>query len=89
MTENEITFGTLHPSGELTDVRVIKQSDIMRCPMFILVPDHYRDDGSCKCCAHGCGGLAGSDGYCDSCYADQCLVGPDGLCRYTVTEDES
>jgi hypothetical protein len=35
-------------------------------------------------CAHGCGSRAGNDGYCDSCYADQCLVGPDGLCRFMV-----
>ena len=46
---NEITFGTLHPTGELTSVRVIKRSDIMACPTFILVPEHYRDDGSCLC----------------------------------------
>ena len=38
-------------------------------------------------CAHGCGHSAGNDGYCDDCYADQCLIGPDGTCRYT-TDDE-
>lgn len=30
-------------------VRILKHSDISKCPFLILVPDHYRDDGSCKC----------------------------------------
>ena len=47
--DNEIKFGTLHPDGRLTNVRLIKQSDISRCPHLIMVPSHYRDDGSCKC----------------------------------------
>ena len=46
---NEIEFGTLHPDGNLTNVRLIKHSDIGRCPHVIMVPTHYRDDGSCKC----------------------------------------
>lgn len=41
-----------------------------------------------KFCGHGCGAEAGNDGYCDNCYADQCLIGPDGECRYTIQEDE-
>lgn len=47
--EHEIEFGTLHPDGKTTDVRMIKQSDVGRCPFYILVADHYREDGSCKC----------------------------------------
>jgi hypothetical protein len=27
----------------------LKQSDILACSHCILVPEHYRDDGSCKC----------------------------------------
>jgi hypothetical protein len=46
--EHKITFGTLTPAG-LTNVRMIKQSDIGKCPHFIMLPQHYRDDGSCKC----------------------------------------
>jgi hypothetical protein len=42
------TFGTLTENG-LTDVREIKQSDLQRCTFTILVADHYREDGSCKC----------------------------------------
>ncbi len=47
--EHEIKFGTLHEDGTLTNVRLIKQSDIGRCHHHILVVSHYRDDGSCKC----------------------------------------
>ena len=47
--ENQIKFGTLNTNGKLTDVRLIKQSDIRKCPFFILVADHYREDGTCKC----------------------------------------
>ena len=42
-------------------------------------------------CAHGCGAQApaGAIGaYCDRCYADGCLAGPDGICRYTIHEHE-
>ena len=46
---SEIQFGTLHPDGTLTNERVIQRSTIMACPHFILVPEHYRDDGSCRC----------------------------------------
>lgn len=30
-------------------IRTIKQSDIAACPHCIFVPEHYRDDGSCRC----------------------------------------
>jgi len=45
-----IKFGTLHPDGNLTNIRFIKQSSMMgKCPFFIMVPEHYNEDGSCKC----------------------------------------
>ena len=47
--EHEIEFGTLTKEGTLVNTRMIKQSDIGRCRFFILVPEHYREDGSCKC----------------------------------------
>lgn len=43
------TFGTLNPDGSFTNVREIKQSDLMKCPFMILMADHYRNDGTCKC----------------------------------------
>lgn len=42
-------FGTLRPDGTLSNVREIAQSHIAACPFYILVADHYREDGSCKC----------------------------------------
>jgi len=48
MSDYKVTFGTLTPAG-LTNVRLIKQSDLRKCPHYILVPEHYRDDGSCRC----------------------------------------
>jgi hypothetical protein len=47
-SEHEIQFGTL-TEEDLVNIRMIKQSDIKRCRFFILVPEHYREDGSCKC----------------------------------------
>lgn len=49
MKRQGIVFGTLKPDGTMHGVRVIKRSDIAKCPHYILVPDHYREDGSCKC----------------------------------------
>lgn len=42
-------FAKLSPDGSMTDVRVIDQSDMMKCKFSIMVPEHYRLDGSCKC----------------------------------------
>jgi hypothetical protein len=49
MKEHEVQFGTLHPDGSLTNIRHIKQRDMLACPYCIMMPDHYREDGSCKC----------------------------------------
>lgn len=51
MSDN-IRFSKMTLEGERlveTSVRVIKQSDIGKCPHVIFVPEHYRDDGTCKC----------------------------------------
>lgn len=45
----EITFGTLHPDGNVSNVVLLKQSDIQKCPHLIMAPDHYKADGSCLC----------------------------------------
>lgn len=47
--EGAVTFRVLHPSGELTNVRRIKHSALRACPFSILVAEHYREDGTCKC----------------------------------------
>ena len=46
---DSISFGTLHPDGTLTNQRTVKRMDIARCPQFILMAEHYREDGSCRC----------------------------------------
>lgn len=47
--EHEIQFGTLQRDGTLTNKRTLKQSAIANCPFYIFAPEHYRDDGTCKC----------------------------------------
>lgn len=42
-------FGKLNPDGTLSDERDIPQEKIKECPFYILVPEHYRDDNSCRC----------------------------------------
>jgi hypothetical protein len=49
MNEHKVQFGTLDPTGLLTNIRFIKQSDILKCPHIIMDPSHYREDGTCKC----------------------------------------
>lgn len=49
MDEHKVTFGTLDYHGNLTNVRLIRQSDIAKCPFTIFDQSHYRADGSCKC----------------------------------------
>jgi hypothetical protein len=38
--EDELKNGTIY---------TMKQSDVHKCPHYIMMPDHYRDDGTCKC----------------------------------------
>jgi hypothetical protein len=30
-------------------VKTVKRSDIDSCPHLIMVPEHYNDDGTCRC----------------------------------------
>lgn len=45
-------------------------------------------------CAHGCGNIvpyqhaSAGGAYCDDCFDDGCLVGPDGVCQYTNTIED-
>jgi hypothetical protein len=36
------------------EIRMLKQSDIAKCPMYVFLPSHYRDDGSCRCNETSC-----------------------------------
>jgi hypothetical protein len=46
---HQVKFATLLPNGTLTNVRLIKQADMMKCPFFIMFAGHYREDGTCRC----------------------------------------
>ena len=42
-------FGTLTKDRKLVNVREIKQEDMLKCPFCIMLAEHYREDGSCRC----------------------------------------
>lgn len=44
-----VRFSTIDKDGTESNVRDIRQEDIVACPYVIMVPRHYRNDGSCKC----------------------------------------
>ena len=48
----EFSEGKLEADGRtltVKHVRTIQQSSIGKCPHFIMMPEHYREDGSCRC----------------------------------------
>src|SRR5262245_17718038 len=47
--EHRVRFSTLQEDGSETNVRMIRQSAMAACPHFIMVPEHYRTDESCRC----------------------------------------
>ena len=46
---SSIRFSKLGQDGEESDVRYLDTSNIRQCPHVIIDPEHYREDGSCKC----------------------------------------
>jgi hypothetical protein len=42
-------FGKLDAEGNYEKIRDLPQSAMMACPHFIMVPEHYREDNSCRC----------------------------------------
>jgi hypothetical protein len=42
-------FGKLDKDGNYTRVCTLSQAAMMKCPHCIMVPEHYRDDDTCKC----------------------------------------
>ncbi len=42
-------FGNLDSNGNYHHIRSIPQQALMECPHFIMTPEHYRDDDSCRC----------------------------------------
>lgn len=49
---NVVTFAKLDENGQVTVQAQVKQSDIRKCKFAIILPEHYREDGSCKCDDH-------------------------------------
>lgn len=47
--EKGVVFSQMDNRGSVTKTRVINFSDIQRCPKVILVPEHYEEDGTCRC----------------------------------------
>jgi hypothetical protein len=41
-----VKIGYLHPDGKITEGA---EFDPTKCPHFIMVEEHYRQDGSCRC----------------------------------------
>jgi hypothetical protein len=42
-------FGELKSDGSYRHIKTIDQASIAACPHFIMVPEHYREDESCRC----------------------------------------
>lgn len=42
-------FGRLDPDGTYTHIRTIPQSAMLDCPHLLVVPEHYREDFTCRC----------------------------------------
>lgn len=42
-------FFDMDADGEVTHTRTIDQSSMLACPHFIISPEHYRKDESCRC----------------------------------------
>ena len=51
----QASTGKLDANGKMiiTDVRTLEQSSVVKCPHYILMPDHYRADESCRCNDYG------------------------------------
>lgn len=47
--DETVKFSTLHEDGTVTIEREIAQSDIRACSHVIMILEHYRPDGSCRC----------------------------------------
>ncbi len=49
MSEENIEFLEMNEAGEVTTIRSMPKSLLLNCPHVILVPSHYREDGTCRC----------------------------------------
>ena len=43
-------FMEMGPDGlKVRHIRTLNQSSMLKCPHFIMMPEHYRADESCRC----------------------------------------
>jgi len=42
-------FNTMSANGTIIHNRTISRESMLACPYTIMMPDHYRDDQSCRC----------------------------------------
>lgn len=42
-------FVELDADGTVLSTRTIPRQAMLQCPHFIMVPEHYRDDNTCRC----------------------------------------
>lgn len=42
-------FGKLNPDGTYEHIRTLPQAAMQACPWLIMIPEHYREDGTCRC----------------------------------------
>ncbi len=49
MGDETVRFGMIADDGKITNERLIRLADIKACPHLIMVPEHFRDDGTCRC----------------------------------------
>lgn len=49
MADDSITTGILHPDGTFTDEKKLSRDSIRACPHYILLGEHYRANGICRC----------------------------------------
>lgn len=47
--EHKVEFGNLASDGTYAHVKSPPQSAMLKCPHFIMVAEHYRDDATCRC----------------------------------------
>lgn len=45
----QIEFSRMDEDGRITQVRTLSSEAVKGCRFFILDPEHYRDNGTCRC----------------------------------------
>lgn len=46
--DDGIVFNRMDSEGHVTHIKTLSREVIGRCPTLIFLPEHYRDDGTCR-----------------------------------------